>query len=49
MGTEGAFIVDAYPVKLIATDTIFVFLTVLTVGFLGALYPVRYLTNKWLK
>jgi len=44
---SNAFIVDAYPVKVKLTDIFFVFLTVLTIGFLGALYPVRYLSKKW--
>lgn len=49
MGTEGIFVVDSYPVKLIFSDTLFVFVTVLIIGFLAALYPVSYLTKKWLK
>ena len=44
----GAFVVDAYPVVVNILDVFFVFLTVLTIGFLGALYPVRYLSKKWL-
>lgn len=47
--TAGAFIVDAYPVRVEAIDVVTVFLTVATIGFLAALYPVHYLGKKWLK
>lgn len=46
--TSGTFVVDAYPVIVAASDIIFVFFTVLIIGFLGALYPVHYLSKKWL-
>lgn len=45
----GTFIVDSYPVKVIPTDSVYVFITVLVIGFLAASYPVRYLSRKWLK
>lgn len=47
--TSGAFIIDAYPVRVEAGDVVTVLITVLTIGFLAAWYPVRYLGNKWLK
>ena len=47
--TAGAFIIDAYPVRLEMTDIITVFITVLTIGLLAAWYPVRYLGKKWLQ
>jgi lipoprotein-releasing system permease protein len=41
LGSMGStFVVSAYPVHLQAADFIFVFLTVLVIGFLAALYPV---------
>lgn len=46
--TSGAFIIDAYPVRVEAGDILTVLATVLTIGFLAAWYPVRYLGNKWL-
>ena len=50
LGDEsGIFVVDAYPVVVKIADVFFVFLTVLVIGFLGALYPVRYLSKKWLQ
>ncbi|MCC8143643.1 MAG: ABC transporter permease [Tannerellaceae bacterium] len=47
--TAGAFIIDAYPVKLAMGDLLIVFLTVSIIGFLAALYPVQYLGRKFLK
>jgi len=47
--TAGAFIIDAYPVKLEMGDLLIVFFTVSIIGFLAALYPVQYLGRKFLK
>lgn len=47
--TAGAFIIDAYPVRVEAADLLTVFITVLTIGFLAAWYPVRYLGKRWLR
>ena len=44
----GAFIIDAYPVRVEAGDILIVFITVLSIGFLAAWYPVHYLGKKWL-
>lgn len=44
----GSFIIDAYPVKMQAMDFIYIFITVLTMGFLAAWYPVRFMTKKYL-
>ena len=41
-----AFIIEAYPVRVVPVDIITVFVTVLTIGFLAAWYPVRYLAKK---
>lgn len=50
LGEAGtSFIIDAYPIHILAGDVIAVFLTVLSIGFLAAWYPVRYLGRKWLK
>ncbi len=46
--TAGAFIIDAYPVRLVGTDLLTIFITVLTVGFFAAWYPVQYLSKRWL-
>lgn len=45
---SGAFIIDAYPVRVEPGDMLTVFTTVLSIGFLAAWYPVRYLGKKWL-
>ena len=43
--SEG-FIVDAYPVKVIGSDLLLVFSTVMLIGFFAAWYPVRIFTKK---
>lgn len=45
-GGSGAFIVDAYPVKLIVTDLLWVIGVVSTLGFFAAIYTVRTLSVK---
>lgn len=45
---DGAFIIDAYPVRVEAFDILTVLATVLGIGFLAAWYPVRYMSKKWL-
>jgi lipoprotein-releasing system permease protein len=47
LGTSGSFLVDAYPVKLIWTDFVMVFVTVISIGYLVAWYPVRYISNRF--
>ena len=44
--SSGAFIIDAYPVRVVPMDILAVFVTVLAIGFLAAWYPVRYLCDK---
>ena len=48
LGNSGAFVVDAYPVSVHATDVVLVFVTVLAVGFLSVWYPVQYLSKRLL-
>lgn len=45
--TAGAFIIDAYPVRVIFTDLLTAFITVAAIGFMAAWYPVHYLGKKW--
>ncbi len=45
----GAFIIDAYPVKVVASDILLVFITVITIGFFSSWYPVQFLSKKWFK
>jgi len=49
LGTGVNFAIDAYPVIVSIGDLFFILLTVLVTGFLAVLYPVRYLSKKWLK
>lgn len=44
---EGAYIINAYPVSVHATDVIIVFVTVVLVGFASVWYPVRSITRKY--
>ncbi len=39
----------AYPIVVSFSDVLIVLVTVLILGLLAALYPARYLSNKWLK
>lgn len=44
---EGDFIISAYPVQLLLSDFIYVFVTVIFIGFIATWYPVRYFTKKF--
>jgi lipoprotein-releasing system permease protein len=46
--TSGAFIINAYPVSVHPMDIVIIFFTVLIVGFLAVLYPVRYFARRLL-
>lgn len=46
--SEGSFIVNAYPISVHYTDVAFVFVTVITVGWLAVWYPVRALGKRLL-
>jgi lipoprotein-releasing system permease protein len=43
---EGSFVISAYPVDLQYSDLILIVLLVLTIGFLAAWYPVRFITRS---
>jgi lipoprotein-releasing system permease protein len=45
---NGSFVVSAYPVQIIFTDIIMIIGVVLTIGFLAAVYPVKFISNKYL-
>lgn len=47
LGT-GAFAVNAYPVYVETGDLLITFVSVLLIGLLAVLYPVHYLSKKWL-
>ena len=44
--SQGAFIIDAYPVSVHYTDVFVIFVTVIVVGWLAVWYPVRALVGK---
>ncbi len=44
--SSGNFVIDAYPVSVHYVDVLIVFVTVIAVGFISVLYPVRYATGK---
>jgi ABC-type Zn uptake system ZnuABC Zn-binding protein ZnuA/ABC-type lipoprotein release transport system permease subunit len=47
--TAGTFIIDAYPVKIEISDVVIILVTVISIGFLAALYPVHFLGKKLLE
>ena len=46
LGSQGGFVVDAYPVSVQTDDVILVFFTVLAMGCLSVWYPVKYLSRR---
>lgn len=47
--SAGAFVVDAYPVSVHWADVALILITVLVIGFLSVLYPVRYFSRRLLE
>lgn len=47
-GSAGTYIVDAYPVSVHYIDVLFIFITVIVVGWLSSWYPVRYMSKRLL-
>ena len=45
---NGSFVISAYPVQIIFTDIIMIIGVVLLIGFLAAIYPVKFISNKYL-
>lgn len=45
----GSFIIDAYPIKIIPSDILMIFFSVLLIGFLAAWLPVKFISGKFLK
>lgn len=46
--SSGNFVVNAYPVSVHYWDVLFIFVTVIVVGWLAVWYPVRYLSKRLL-
>jgi lipoprotein-releasing system permease protein len=49
IGNSGSFLVEAYPVKMVFTDFIWVLMIDVVVGFIAAWYPVRYISQRYFK
>lgn len=49
LGEADSFIVPFYPVKMDVVDFAAVFVTVITIGYLSAWYPVKRLSSKYLR
>jgi lipoprotein-releasing system permease protein len=47
LGGSGSFVLDSYPVDIQIFDILLIWLTVILIGFLAALYPVRKLSSKY--
>ncbi len=45
---SGSFIIDAYPVSIRLVDILFVFLTVLVIGFIASRYTVKIIVKRYL-
>ena len=48
LGAQGSFIVNTYPVEVQLLDILFIILTVVTIGVLITLIPVKILKKKFL-
>jgi lipoprotein-releasing system permease protein len=44
--TAGAFIIEAHPVSILASDILYIFLTVSAIGFISVLYPIENLRKR---
>ncbi|HOV10887.1 MAG TPA: FtsX-like permease family protein [Bacteroidales bacterium] len=49
ISTGDTFVMDAYPVRILALDFVYVFLIVSVIGFVAAWYPVKYISKKHLE
>lgn len=49
LGEANAFVVPFYPVKMEFPDFVYVFLTVIAIGWAAAWFPVRQISSKYLK
>ncbi|MDR0981913.1 MAG: FtsX-like permease family protein [Culturomica sp.] len=43
---NGTYLIAAYPVEILITDVVVVFLSVLVIGFAASYFPVKYLVNR---
>lgn len=43
------FLVDAYPIKIMPLDIVYIFLTIMLIGYFASWYPVRVFTKKYFR
>ena len=48
LDSMGSFVISSYPVKMMWTDFVLVFVTVVGIGLLAAWYPIRLFTKRYL-
>ncbi|MBN8701596.1 MAG: ABC transporter permease [Bacteroidetes bacterium] len=44
---DEGFVVEAYPVKILLMDVVYVLISVFIIGYIAAWYPVKYFTDKF--
>lgn len=44
---QSALIIDAYPVKIIGSDFLLIFSTIMIIGFILSYYPVHFISNQY--
>ncbi len=44
----GSFLITGYPVQIIFSDILLVFLAVLVIGFFASWYPIKFISHKYL-
>ncbi len=44
---QSALIIDAYPVKIIGSDFLLIFFTIMFIGFVLSYYPVHFISNRY--
>ena len=47
--SAGSYIVDTYPVRLLVSDIVLVFFTVVVIGLLSVWFPVRHFSKQQIK
>ncbi len=47
LGGSGMYIVDAYPVEVLPTDLILIFITVIAIGSLSIFFPIKYICKRF--
>lgn len=43
---DGSYVVEAYPVKLVTGDIVWIMITVVFIGYVASYFPVKYLVKK---